>query len=230
MDKAKSEVSGLLLTGLWHNVSLTITSTPQANVMKTRDCTTHVMVWGSYEGLVEAAKENDVTVQLIKDVGDDEAYETLHQGKMPPWQPRTEAERPKVIVICGSSRFCRFMAVVAWLLEVREGAIVMALHLLPNWYWEEEADIPPDHLAEDEGVAEDMDALHLRKIDMCDEIFVLDREGYIGDSTRNEIAYAKKIGKPIRYYRREPVSNDVEAKLEAHLDKIDPERVSGYDG
>ena len=56
------------------------------------------------------------------------------------------------------------MAVCAWLIERDEGAITMGLHLLPQWYCKNEI---PDHLAEHEGVAEKMDELHMRKIDMA---------------------------------------------------------------
>ena len=37
------------------------------------------------------------------------------------------------------------------------------------------------------------------KIDMADEIFVINVGGYIGDSTRSEIEYAKAHGKAVRY-------------------------------
>lgn len=43
------------------------------------------------------------------------------------------------------------------------------------------------------------DELHKRKIDICDEVVVLNVNGYIGESTQGEIAYAAKIGKPILY-------------------------------
>ena len=52
-------------------------------------------------------------------------------------------------------------------------------------------------MAEAQGVAEILDELHLRKIDLSDEVWVLDVGGYIGESTSNEIAYAKSLGKPI---------------------------------
>jgi hypothetical protein len=42
--------------------------------------------------------------------------------------------------------------------------------------------------------------IHFRKIDLSDEIFVIDVNGYIGSSTRKEIAYAKQQNKPVRYY------------------------------
>lgn len=44
-----------------------------------------------------------------------------------------------------------------------------------------------------------LDDMHKRKIDMADEIFVINVGGYIGESTRSEIKYAKTTGKAIRY-------------------------------
>lgn len=45
-----------------------------------------------------------------------------------------------------------------------------------------------------------LDRLHQAKIDLADEILVIDIGGYIGQSTRREIDYAKALGKPIRYW------------------------------
>lgn len=44
-----------------------------------------------------------------------------------------------------------------------------------------------------------LDGLHFRKIAMSDEVLILNVGGYIGESTRNEIAYAHSLGKKIRY-------------------------------
>ena len=41
--------------------------------------------------------------------------------------------------------------------------------------------------------------MHLRKIDLADEIFVINVGGYIGESTRREITYAEKTGKKVNY-------------------------------
>lgn len=46
-----------------------------------------------------------------------------------------------------------------------------------------------------------MDRMHLRKIDMSDEIFVINKGGYIGESTYKEIEYATKKGKKITYLK-----------------------------
>ena len=118
-------------------------------------------------------------------------------------------DKPKIVVLCGSSRFVDIMAVCAWLIERDEKAIAMGLHLLPNWYFESEKKVVYDHLAEHEGVAESMDELHLRKIDLANEIFVVNFNDYIGDSTRNEIEYAQKNGKPIRWYTHDPIGEKV---------------------
>ena len=60
-------------------------------------------------------------------------------------------------------------------------------------------------LAHGEGVGHDsaekiaLDELHKRKIDLANRVLVLNVGGYIGDSTRSEIAYAEEQGCPIDY-------------------------------
>ena len=115
-----------------------------------------------------------------------------------------EVKRPKIVTLCGSSKFVDIMAVCAWIIERDERTITMSLHLLPYWYSQ-----IPNHLAEHENVAKEMDELHLRKIDISDEIFVVDSENYIGESTAKEIEYALKRGIPIRYYTSDPIGEKV---------------------
>lgn len=47
-----------------------------------------------------------------------------------------------------------------------------------------------------------LDALHKEKIKLADEILVLNVGSYIGDSTRSEIAFAKELGKGVRYLEK----------------------------
>ena len=101
--------------------------------------------------------------------------------------------KPKIICICGSSKFCDVAAVKKWEFE-KEGMIAIGLHFLPSWYTEQ-----THHVAEFEGVASILDELHLRKIEMADEIFIVNVNGYIGERTKFEIDYSKKLGKPISY-------------------------------
>ena len=133
--------------------------------------------------------------------------------------------RPKIIVLCGSSRFVDIMAVCAWLIERDEKAITMGLHLLPYWY----GDIP-DHLAEAENVAEEMDALHLRKIDISDEIFVVNFDGYIGESTGREIEYARERDKQIRFYEDDPIGRKVDEIIREHNFEYGPQGANGEQG
>ena len=44
-----------------------------------------------------------------------------------------------------------------------------------------------------------LDDMHKRKIDIADEIIVINVGGYIGESTRGETEYAKNIGKGVRF-------------------------------
>ena len=44
-----------------------------------------------------------------------------------------------------------------------------------------------------------LDDMHKRKIDMADEVFIINVGGYIGSSTQSEIEYAMKAGKQVRY-------------------------------
>ena len=102
----------------------------------------------------------------------------------------------KVITLCGSTRFKdQFMEAQKRL--TLEGNIVISVglfgHAGDKEVWENM----------DEGTLtrtkEMLDDMHKAKIDMADEIFVINVGGYIGSSTRSEIEYARKTGKEIRY-------------------------------
>jgi len=121
----------------------------------------------------------------------------------------SEPAKPKVITLCGSSKFIQVMAVCRWFLEKDEGVVTLGLHFLPNWYPTQVA----DHLAEAEDIADKLNELHLRKIDMSDEIFVVDYQGYIGNDTKREIEYATVKGIPIRYYSKEELGLIVDGMI-----------------
>lgn len=131
---------------------------------------------------------------------------------------------PKVITICGSSRFIEVMAVVGWLLERDEGAIVIGLHLLPSWYCK---DLVPDHLAEHEGIADKMDALHLCKINISDEVFVVNCGGYVGESTAREVKHASGLGKPVRWYTGDTIGRRTALIVDAAILRGNAEKEEG---
>lgn len=44
-----------------------------------------------------------------------------------------------------------------------------------------------------------IDEIQLQKIDLASRVMIVNRDDYIGESTKAQIEYAKKIGKPIFY-------------------------------
>ncbi|MCW2736471.1 hypothetical protein [Nocardioides sp.] len=93
-------------------------------------------------------------------------------------------DRPEIVCLCGSSRFVDEMRAANRDLTFA-GVIVVA----PG-----EADevvTPEQKLA--------LDALHLSKIDLADRVLVVNPGGYVGESTRREIAHARATGKPVSF-------------------------------
>jgi hypothetical protein len=103
------------------------------------------------------------------------------------------ANRPKVICLCGSTRFTEQMLVVQWELT-KKGNIVLSWCALPDSYF---SGGDTAHVGDQEGVKEIVDELHKRKIDLADEVLVINVDGYIGESTASEIRYAVSQGKSI---------------------------------
>ena len=106
----------------------------------------------------------------------------------------------KVITLCGSTRF-RDAFLEAQKRLTLEGNIVISVglfgHAGDSEVWEGMAE---DTMTKTKEMLDDM---HKRKIDMADEIYVINVGGYIGESTRSEIEYARAVGKEIRYLEEE---------------------------
>ena len=102
----------------------------------------------------------------------------------------------KVVTLCGSTRFKdEFMNVQREL--TLKGCIVISVgffgHSKDAELWDkmdEETKVKTKTMLDD---------IHKRKIDMADEIFVINVGGYIGESTKSEIEYANKTGKKVNY-------------------------------
>lgn len=100
--------------------------------------------------------------------------------------------RAKIVTLCGSPRFVP--AFNDWRERFTlDGRIVLSIEIVTT----QAPELDPQHVAP--AVKERLDLLHLEKIDMSDEVFVLDVGGYIGESTRREIEHAQRIGVPVRY-------------------------------
>ena len=98
-----------------------------------------------------------------------------------------------VITLCGSTRFKDAFYEAQKRLTLA-GNIVISVGLF-------------GHSGDEDGMYEGtlsmtkemLDDMHKRKIDMADSIYVINVGGYIGDSTKSEIDYAKEQGKRIDY-------------------------------
>ncbi len=95
----------------------------------------------------------------------------------------------KVITLCGSTRFKEYFLEVQKKLTL-EGNIVISVGMF-------------GHAGDEEALQYEVKAMldrqHLAKIDLADEIFVINVDNYIGDSTRKEIEYAKAKGKHVGF-------------------------------
>lgn len=114
------------------------------------------------------------------------------RGATPGSAPATVRGRPRIVCLCGSTRF-KGAFEQANRDETMAGRIVLSVGLFGH------ADAVP--LTDEDKRA--LDELHKRKIDAADEVLILNVGGYVGASTRSEIDYAEAHGKPIRWL--EPV-------------------------
>ena len=94
---------------------------------------------------------------------------------------------PSIVCLCGSTRFKdKFLE---WNKKFTlEGFIVV----MPGVFGHS-----GDEITEEQKIK--LDTLHKRKIAMADVVFIIDQDGYIGQSTREEIGFAKALGTDIYY-------------------------------
>jgi hypothetical protein len=99
--------------------------------------------------------------------------------------------KPRIVCLCGSTRFSQAFA-DANLFETLAGRIVLSIGCNTK---------SDDDLVK-AGVVinkDALDTLHLHKIDLCDEVLVLNVGDYIGVSTKREVEYAQRLGKRVRW-------------------------------
>lgn len=133
------------------------------------------------------------------------AIMNLMEDKQAP--PPAEGEA-KVITLCGSTKFEAEFAEVNQRLTM-EGCIVISLGMfrlpdLPNYDW----------TADGSDLKGRLGGVHFQKIRMADEVYIVDPGGYVGESTRREIAYAESLGKPVRYLSRDRLARSGEGAQE----------------
>lgn len=101
---------------------------------------------------------------------------------------------PKVVCLCGSTRFYDAFQ-KAYYEETMKGNIVLSVGFCPDSVTKEHG----EHIGITDEQKVMLDNLHKRKIDLSDEVLVLNVGGYIGKSTQSEIDYAEGIGCWVRY-------------------------------
>src|SRR3954468_741514 len=111
--------------------------------------------------------------------------------------PQSAEGEAKVITLCGSTRFEAEFAEVNQRLTM-EGCVVISLGMfslpdLPDYDWTADSSDPKGRVAGGPS----------HKIRRADEVYIVDPGGYVGESTRREIAFAESLGKPVRYLSRE---------------------------
>ncbi len=94
----------------------------------------------------------------------------------------------KTYTICGSMRFQKEMQDIAYALEAEKGYAILQCVYCPDG-----VEITNDDLAQ-------LSEAHYKKIDLSDGIYVVNIDGYIGESVRKEIKYAKVTGKDVLYH------------------------------
>lgn len=98
-------------------------------------------------------------------------------------------QRPKIVCLCGSTKF-EEQFIITNRDETLKGNIVLSVGVFAHGR-------DKQFISHTQKVK--LDNLHKRKIDLADEVIVLNVDGYIGKSTRSEIEYAKNNNKSIRY-------------------------------
>jgi hypothetical protein len=115
---------------------------------------------------------------------------------------RYQWDHPKVIVLCGSTRFKDEINAQNARLTLA-GNIVISMGVFGH------VDMPDARLNETNSSRQKiaLDELHKRKIDLADSVFVVNPGGYIGESTASEIRYAKARRIPVEYLEPPSVSS-----------------------
>jgi hypothetical protein len=116
----------------------------------------------------------------------------------------------KIICICGSTRFTIQMLKEKWELE-RRGVIVLDWAYNPLGFTSEWVELNHNQ-ADEEGIRELLDYTHKHKIDLADEVLIINVNGYIGNGTKSEIKYARSTNKPVLFL--EPLSIEQKIKID----------------
>ena len=91
----------------------------------------------------------------------------------------------KVITLCGSIKFKDDFLKLQKKLTLKGNVV-----LIPNFF---------DDVTYTSEIKNLLGLIHKKKIEISDEVFIINKNGYIGETTHNEIEYAKSLNKPVFY-------------------------------
>ena len=117
-------------------------------------------------------------------------------------------DKPEIVCLCGSTRFMAAFFAAGWELTLA-GQIVLSVGICKHG-----GDVGHGAEAIGQDVADRLDELHKRKIDLADWVLVLNVGGYAGKSTRAEIEYARDHAKPVTFLNG--IFNPAPPKAEAY--------------
>ncbi len=168
------------------------------------------------------SKDRDVLTELVKVGGqfrrtpivDDDfpAYRDRFDRTLDQAAEYLKKPRPVVVCLCGSTRFYDAFQRANYDLTMN-GEIVLSVGFagrldrqrvtVDGCQGPQEVEVLVARAGQEVGCTPGqkvaLDDLHKRKIDAADYVLVLNVGGYVGDSTRSEIEYAERIGRPVRY-------------------------------
>ncbi len=98
-------------------------------------------------------------------------------------------KQPRIICLCGSTKFKKEYEQMNRRFTLK-GYIVLSVGFFGH----------SDEVQPTDEEKRKLDELHKRKIDLADEVFIINLGGYIGESTRDEISYSRAHNKPISFY------------------------------
>lgn len=93
----------------------------------------------------------------------------------------------KIITVCGSLKFQQEMMRAAETLSLQGNCVLSVVYPASpqKIYTQAEKEI--------------LGAMHKERIKLSDAVYIVNVEGYIGEQTKSEIAFAKALGKEILY-------------------------------
>ncbi len=97
----------------------------------------------------------------------------------------------KIITLCGSSKFKKTFRILEIMFTLK-GYLVISMNIFFHY----------DNIQITVKKKEMLDNIHKRKIELADIVYIVNKNKYIGLSTKNEIDYAIKLNKEIEYFEK----------------------------